>query len=249
VLIRRNVFRHMVEAPGIWLDYLNRNSRITENVFHDIYSLHAAIYLEVSHAPNVIDHNLIWDVRKPRTTDAYRYGYGAGILVDTGEEAVVANNLVGEVRDLYAISADLVQEKRIVGGRVGLGRRHKLLNNLVVRAAGRILLSRTEENICEGNLYDTAGDATSFCVQYPAPQAVLDLAAWQEYYGFDRQGGQAEIRAEFNPEKLEVTLDIQGEILAGAAVPEIGQPAGMTPGPFPLRSGKKTYRMKAGPES
>ena len=63
ILERR--IRHMVEAPGIWLDYLNRNSRITENVFHDIYSLHAAIYLEVSHAPNVIDHNLIWDVRKP----------------------------------------------------------------------------------------------------------------------------------------------------------------------------------------
>ena len=29
VLIRRNVFRHLVGAPGLWLDYLNRNCRIT----------------------------------------------------------------------------------------------------------------------------------------------------------------------------------------------------------------------------
>ena len=36
VLIRRNVLRHITDAPGLWLDYMNRNSRVTGNVIADI---------------------------------------------------------------------------------------------------------------------------------------------------------------------------------------------------------------------
>ena len=54
VLIQRNVFRHIRHAPGLWLDYLNKNSRVTANVFADIESIHGGIYLEVSHDPNFL---------------------------------------------------------------------------------------------------------------------------------------------------------------------------------------------------
>ena len=36
VLIRRNIFRDITSAPGVWLDYLNRFSRVTQNIFYDV---------------------------------------------------------------------------------------------------------------------------------------------------------------------------------------------------------------------
>ena len=35
VLIRRNIFRHITSAPGVWLDYLNRFSWFTQNIFYN----------------------------------------------------------------------------------------------------------------------------------------------------------------------------------------------------------------------
>ena len=207
VLIRRNVFRHLVGAPGLWLDYLNRNRRITENVFADIEAIHGGIYLEVSHAPNVIDHNIVWDIRG---TGRSRSGYG--IDVDTGEGCIVAHNLLGHVRDFWGVSANLDQKGRVVDGRVGLCRRHKVLNNLFVRCPQRILFSRTEENRSDGNLFDERDDATSLCIEHPEPQALLNLAAWREYYGYDTHGGQAAIVAEFDPETLQLSLEVSGDI-------------------------------------
>jgi len=47
-LFRRNVFRHLRHACGLWLDVSNRNCRITENVFADIESVIGAAYIECS---------------------------------------------------------------------------------------------------------------------------------------------------------------------------------------------------------
>ena len=242
VLIRRNVFRHIVGAPGLWLDYLNRNCRITENVFADIEAIHGGIYLEVSHAPNVIDHNILWDIRG---TERPRSGYG--IDVDTGEECTVAHNLLGQVRDFWAVSANLDQKARVVDGRVGLCRRHKVLNNLFVQCPQRILFSRAEHNEADGNLYDARDDETSLCVEHPEPQALMNLAAWREYYGYDTHGGQAEIEAEFDPETLQLTLEVQGDAPSGVVVPAFHDGrAGAAPGPVELAPGKQTCRIRVG---
>ena len=49
VLIRRNTFRDMHRAAGVWLDYLNANCRVTGNLFEDIASCNGAMFVEVSH--------------------------------------------------------------------------------------------------------------------------------------------------------------------------------------------------------
>jgi hypothetical protein len=242
VLIRRNVFRYLRGAPGIWLDYLNRNSRVTENVLADIEGILGAIYIEVSHALNVIDHNVVWDVR-----GTGRSGTGKGINVDTGELCVVAHNLVGKVADEYAISVHLGQRKRVVGGRVGLCRRHKVLNNIVVGCPQRVFFGRAADNLCDGNLYDKRDDSTSLCVATPEPRALLNLAAWQTYYGFDRHGGQARIEANFDPETLLLTLSVAGDIPPSILVPELpDQGEGLSPGPLALEPGRRVYRIDAG---
>ncbi|MGC9346711.1 MAG: right-handed parallel beta-helix repeat-containing protein, partial [Anaerolineae bacterium] len=244
VLIRRNVFRHIVDAPGIWLDYRNRNSRITENVIADVESLQGSIFLEVNHAPILVDHNAIWDIK-----GAGGPGTGRGINVDTGEECVIAHNLLGCIRDEYAVSLNLRQSGRIVEGRVGLCRAHRVYNNLFFSCPKRITLARTADNVSDGNLFDARDDATSFRVETPAPEALLDLAAWQRYYGFDRAGAQTTIEADFDPETLLLTLSIAE---TPAPVEVEGYPdAGKTPnaGPVALKPGRRTYRIGAGPPS
>lgn len=251
LLIRRNVFRYINESAGIWLDYLNENSRITENVFHDIVALHPAIYMEVSHAWNMIDHNVLWQVRKPHLNDCYRYGYGTGIGADTGEKCIIANNFVGEIGNSFAISCDLVQAARIVNGRVGLCRDHKVFNNVIYNTEKRVLISRVENNECDGNLYSCRGlidDAESFLVQYPAPQAVLNFLGWQEHFGFDHNGGRANILAEFDREALTLTITVNEEITC------LSHPAKVPPGVLddigigPMMIGKNFYRLDAGLE-
>ena len=98
-----------------------------------------------------------------------------------------------------------MQAARIVNGRVGLGIDHKIYNNILYNVSKRILLSKSAGNQCDGNLYhyqDPRSDLRSFCVQYPAPEAVLTLGAWQEFMGFDQHGAQQPFQASFSPETL-----------------------------------------------
>jgi len=242
VLIRRNVFRHIRHAPGLWLDYLNRNCRVTANVFADIESIHGGVYIEVSHDLNVVDHNILWDVRglgRPRT--------GYGVDVDTGEECIVAHNLFGKIRDWYAVSVNLDQRTRVVGGRVGLCRRHKVVNNVFVECPKRIMLSRVQDNQSDGNLFDQRDDATSLCVEYPEPQALVNLSAWQRYYGLDKNSRHARIEADFDPETLKLSLTVDGELPECAPVAELHVPdAVRSPGPVNITSGRQKYQVRAG---
>jgi len=239
VLIRNNVFRHIRHAPGVWLDYLNRNSRVTGNVFADIESIHGGVYLEVSHAPNVIDHNIFWDIRgvdRPRS--------GTGVNVDTGEQSVVAHNLFAQIRDGFAVTVNLDQKARPVGGRVGLCRRHRILNNVFVECPHQILLSRATENVSDNNLFDERDDNMSLCIEYPQPQTLLNLKAWREYYALDKSGTQARIQADFDPEKLVLNLEIDGDIPTPATVPELHGQEGRTPGPVDLAPGRRKYKLR-----
>lgn len=242
VLIRRNVFRHMRHAPGLWLDYLNRNTRVTGNVLADIEAIHGGIYLEVSHAPNVIDHNILWDIR-----GTGRPGSGTGINVDTGEEAIVAHNLLAKIPDEYAVSANLAQKGRVVGGRVGLCRRNRIVNNLFFETPHRILLARASDNNSNGNLFDQRDDATSLCIVYPEPPALLDLEAWREYYDYDRSSRQAWVQVEFDLEALLLTLTVEGELPECRPVPALhDERECQSPGPVPIGPGRREYRIQAG---
>ncbi|MFW5767454.1 MAG: right-handed parallel beta-helix repeat-containing protein, partial [Bacteroidota bacterium] len=75
-LIRRNVFRNIRHAPGIWLDYLaSKNCRITKNVFSGITSARGCVYIEVSHHKMSIDHNVFHDTHSQYWISG---DYGAG---------------------------------------------------------------------------------------------------------------------------------------------------------------------------
>ena len=245
VLIRRNVFRHITHAPGVWLDYLNENCRITGNVFADISSLNGGIYLEVSQAPNLIDHNLFWNIRNDGGPE--RQWGGAGVCVDTGEKAIIVHNLFCNLHDNYAVRCHLGQAGRVVGGRTGLCRNQRVLNNVFVDCPRRILFSRREDNISDGNLFDARNDPTSFSIQFPAPEALQNLAGWQEHYSLDQHSTQARLGAQFDPENCELTLTVEGVVPAKAdeGLPgQVVEPGRTTPGPFDLKQGRQLVRLR-----
>lgn len=257
MLIRRNLFRHIRHANGLWLDYLNENCRVSGNVFADISSLSSAVYLEVSHAPNLIDHNVIWDVRgepfdKGDPTAPITGGHG--IRADSCEYAIVAHNLVGKVAHGFALYLGTMQDQREVGGRTGLARRQKVLNNIVVASPRRLCFGRADDNVAEGNLYDAGHDRVSFVVETPPPKSSQNLRGWQEFYGFDRSSTQATLAAELDPQTRELSLHIKGPAPRPAEVEPLRPEGAPTVGPFDadtwadLAAGKPVkVRLRAGP--
>ena len=220
-LIRNNVFRHLEHAGGIWLDVDNINNRITGNVFADLSTVTAAIYSELNYEPNLIDHNVVWDIR------------GLGIHADCNESAIVAHNLVGRTGPGAAISCSLNQAKRQSSGRTGLCRANQVINNIVIACSQRVAFGRREENVSDGNLYAVEDDSNSFHIQYPEPGCYQDLASWQRYFGLDTRSLQTCLQADFDPEALQLT--ISGHDLAPDCVESDllgGQLTHAAPGPL-----------------
>ncbi|MFP4055982.1 MAG: right-handed parallel beta-helix repeat-containing protein [Candidatus Brocadiia bacterium] len=232
VLIRGNVFRHIAHAAGLWLDVKNANCRITSNVFADIQSLQGAVYIECSHERNLVDGNLFWDIRTDREDRGPGVvAGGAGVNADSGENCVVAHNLFAHIPNGYAAALHINQSQRLVAGRVGLGRRHQVLNNIFLACPRRVLFSRREENASDGNLFDPRDDPASFAIQYPEPRVLLDLAAWRDYYGLDAHSVQRSMDASFDPEALELTFRLEGEAPRPQPVECLHEPQRAT-GPF-----------------
>lgn len=236
VLIRRNVFRRIRDACGLWLDCGNRNCRVTGNAFADIVTGKAAIYFECNNALNLVDGNVIWDVRNSPGNlgrpDEEPVG-GIGVLGDSGENLIVAHNFFGKLPDNYAANFAVQQSGRIFRGRVGLGRRHKALNNIFYECPRRVLFQRVQENASDGNLFDSRDDPTSFCILVPAPEVILNMAGWQEYYGFDVHSEQADIEATFDLGTLELSCAVVGEMPPCRPAEALhGEAEGLAPGPF-----------------
>ncbi len=255
-LIRNNVIRHIEWAPGLWLDYENVYNRVTNNVIGDVREVHHGIlYMEASHQTNMFDHNILWSTTPGKGGGSNHmppHG-GYGILTDGSDEVVMAHNLIGMCEE--AAIKTRTTEGRIVSGRGGTSLWNQVMNNIFCRCGKAIDFSH-RENTAEGNLYwdgrRTVGDEEKGegrglnWIETPE-QLKLDLAAWQKYFGFDKNGAYADMAIDVDLDKLEMTWSVRG------AIPdvEVGQNfardfLGKTvsgrskPGPFAQIPGEKT---------
>jgi hypothetical protein len=219
-LLRGNVIRHLIHAEAVWLDYENTNTRVTGNVIGDtVETLRGGIYLEASHDPNMIDHNIIWKATEGAGGGSYNmpaHG-GWGITVDGTDETVIAHNLIGLTQDA-AIKFRTI-ESRIVSGRGGTTRRNKVLNNIFYRC-GKAIDFSNRDNTADGNLYTKdwgeVRDETQAIGRglnwIPDADATLqlDLPAWQKYFGFDKNGAYADMEIEVDLDALKLTWSVPG---------------------------------------
>jgi hypothetical protein len=72
-------------------------------------------------------------------------------------------------------------------------------------------------NRADGNVYARPTGNELFAqpflrVKFPEPPEWHDLASWREQHGWDEHGGMADITAEFDPDTLQLTLTVEGEL-------------------------------------
>ncbi len=221
-LLRRNVIRHTIHAEAIWLDYKNSNTRITDNVMGDnLETLRGGIYLEASQFPNMIDDNIIWKATEGAGGGSYNMpGHGGwGITVDGSDETVLAHNLIGLTQDAAIKFRNI--ESRVVGSRGGTARRNKVLNNIFYRCGKAIDFSNAD-NTADGNLYtrdwggarDEEQSVGRGLNWIPDAGAILrlDLDAWRKYFGFDKNGGYADLSIDVDLDALTMTWSVAGDV-------------------------------------
>lgn len=144
---------------------------------------------------------------------------GWGITVDGSDETVIAHNLIGLTQDA-AIKFRTV-ESRIVGTRGGTSRRNKVLNNIFYRCGKAIDFSNAD-NSAEGNLYTNDwGEVTDEnqpvgrglnWVSGPGAPSILDLDAWQRFFGFDMHGAYADMSIEVDLDALTIAWSVKGDL-------------------------------------
>lgn len=201
MLFRRNVVRHMRHANGIWLDSGNRNCRITSNVFGDTVSVSAAIHMEMNRQPNLIDNNVIWDVRNAEPgTPGQRGCAGSGIFINASDQITIAQNLIGRV-DNSGVFA-IVRPDRAGSG---LAQENNISNNVFTKCGKTAIVFLNQKNQADGNVY--AGMPADFLGFFNGDnKKFVDLAAWRDTYGWDKNSVVADAQIDFNPDTLELTI-------------------------------------------
>ena len=204
-LIRRNVFRNTFRADHLWLDCGNENNRITGNLFLNGIEQREAIFIECTRdGINLIDNNIIWNVegrfdsakvpQEPGSSGWYKLREhdvinGYGIYGEGTDRLHITHNLIGKCRHSgYYMKPVGFRMHGMERG--GTSRDAKIINNIFYDCGEAAIVFPTRDNTAEGNLYVrmTGGYLR---VMYPEPEVCLNLPAWKEFCGFDREGQNA----------------------------------------------------------
>ncbi|MBN2269029.1 MAG: right-handed parallel beta-helix repeat-containing protein [Sedimentisphaerales bacterium] len=182
-LVRRNIITEITAAPGIWLDYNNINSRVTQNVLADVQSVNGAIFIEASQVPNIVDRNFVWSVQ------------GSGIYQHDCDHLTVAHNFVANCTG-KGIEMRICQG-RMVNGRLSTCTKNVVLNNILINTKEGIWFI-DDDNTSNRNVFVNCGPP-------------FDFAAWQKK-GFGKDSLTAKINASFDPKNLRLTWSTPEEL-------------------------------------
>lgn len=204
LLFRRNVIRHIRHANALWLDSGNSNCRITGNIFADVLTVSAAIHMEMNRNTNQIDDNIIWNVRNAEPgTPGQRGAAGSGIFEHATDHLIIAQNLIGRC-DNDGVYPVLRPERRGAGTDSG----NSVFNNIFSRCGKAAIVFLNATNEADGNAYASMPDGFLGFVTTNS-QEWLDLPAWREIHGWDRNGAEIHVQMDFDPDRLELTMNRQ----------------------------------------
>ncbi len=223
-LIRRNVFRDISYASGLWLDYeSSKNTRVTNNVFANIITARGAIYVEVSHEHCRIDHNVFYNLHSLYWVSG-DYGAGGSAFYTDGSDSILfENNLAFNIEN--SGYGAYLNATRIVNKRGGITRYHQVQNNIFADCRKHHLEFANEHNFANNNVYSNP-DGGYIKIGNPLPSLLLNQEAVQKMYGWEKEGivlsGKNALQFEFDTDNLIFTI-------TGDALSEI-QKSGI--GPF-----------------
>ncbi|MBN2115477.1 MAG: right-handed parallel beta-helix repeat-containing protein [Anaerolineales bacterium] len=233
-LIRRNVIKECIGCDALWMDVGNENCRVTSNLFLDGIDSREHIFIECSRdAENLIDNNIIWNVEgrydkravpaEPGSSGWYkttelevRNGYG--IYLEGTDRLRMVNNLIGKCEKAGFFAK--VVAFRLWPKRGGTSRENKFFNNLFYQCGEAAIILPNEHNQAQGNAYLKMPPGY-LRVMYPEPEMCLDLATWQEFCGFDRNGYVCDMEIDINSADLTMEVVLQGELPEAKADEEV----------------------------
>jgi hypothetical protein len=205
LLFRNNVVRHIRHGNGIWLDIGNANDRITGNVFADIpgdVNPHA-IHIEGSNVLNEIDNNIFDHLT-------------GGILIRDTNNVIIAYNLFLDCAEVCVDTVYGINGPRPIGGHTNDVHNLMVHDNVFFKLGRSAIEFTNARNEADGNLYPAAlspfGGAPYLRVKFPEPAEWHNLESWREEHGWDMNGALAAITAAMDPDKLELTLSVKGDV-------------------------------------
>ena len=140
-VVQCNHIHDIVASPAIWIDFANQNSRVCRNLLHDIASLNGAIFFEASNIPNMIDHNVIYNV-----------AVGSGVYNRDCDALLIAHNLV-----MNCHHAGIHMRKTPTRDRVGICKNNRVINNIIAQC-GVAFDYEVMENISDNNILSGMGE-------------------------------------------------------------------------------------------
>ena len=224
-LIRRNIIKECIGCDSLWMDVDNKNCRVTSNLFIDGINSREHIFIECSRdSENLIDNNIIWNVEgrydkeavpdEPGSSGWYktteldiRNGYG--IYLEGTDRLRMVNNLIGKC-DKAGFFAKVVAF-RVWPKRGGTSRENKFFNNLFYECGEAGIILPNQHNQVEGNAYVKMPPGY-LRVMYPEPEMCLDLATWQEFCGFDKNGCVCDMEIDINSTDLTMEVVFKSEL-------------------------------------
>jgi hypothetical protein len=206
LLFRNNVIRHIRHANGIWLDIGNANVRITGNVFADIpgnVNPHA-IHIEGSEALNQIDNNIFSHLT-------------GGILIRDTNNVIIAYNLFLDCDEVGVDTTSGLGAPRPIAGHTNDVHNLMVHDNVFYKMGRSAIEFTNARNDADGNVYaNPVGGpfaAQPFLrIKFPEPPEWHNLSSWREQHNWDLHGGMADITAALDPDKLELTMSVKGDI-------------------------------------
>ncbi len=146
-VVRDNYIARIQGGCGIWLDWNNKNSRVTGNIIHDINTVQGAIFIEASQVLNLVDNNFIWNIS------------GQGVRIADTDNTIIAHNLFANVSEELVFAR--VATDRSLGGRRLTSKGNRIVNNLVVDQ-GKQIITDDPSNVADYNVYiSTKTDKTA----------------------------------------------------------------------------------------
>ncbi|MGD0901038.1 MAG: right-handed parallel beta-helix repeat-containing protein, partial [Thermoguttaceae bacterium] len=201
LLFRRNVVRHIRHANGVWLDSGNVNCRICCNVFADILTVSAAVHMEMNLEQNQIDNNVIWNVRNAEPgTPGQRGCAGSGVFINASDRLIIAQNLIGRCDNsgVFAIT-------RPDRARSGTATGNSISNNIFTSCGKSAIVFLNQNNQADGNLYVSMPNGFLGFFTGDSKQW-LDLPAWRQAHGWDKNGALGDLQVDFDPDRLQLTM-------------------------------------------
>jgi len=249
LLFRRNVVRHIRHANGVWLDGGNANCRIASNVFADVLTVSAAIHMEMNLQQNQIDNNVIWNVRNAEPgTPGQRGCAGSGVFINASDHLIIAQNLIGRCENsgIFAITRP---DRAGSGTATG----NNISNNIIASCGKSAIVFLNQNNQADGNLYVSmpkgflgffTGDSKHW----------MDLPAWREAHGWDKNGALGDMQLDFDPDRLELTISSSEPFPSESVVNHIendmlGNATGETRAPGPLADPGSKHIWQLDPRS